>query len=173
VETAGSPGEFTAPLRASLRELDSTLRIYEVRTLEQYAAESLWKVRWQASLLGAFGALAMVLASVGLYGVVAYTVAQRTREIGVRMAMGAQRADVLWMVLGRGLRLTSIGIAGGLLLSAMTMGALRSLLYGVSPFDPVAFGAASLGWTATAMLASYFPARRATRVDPVVALRWE
>ncbi len=173
VETSSEPGAFTPGLRAIMRDLDPNLRVYEVRTLEQYAEDSLWKVRWQASLLGAFGLLALVLASVGLYGVVAYTVAQRTREIGVRMAMGAQRADVLWMVLGRGLRLTALGIAIGLVLSAASTRMLRSLLYGMSPLDPVAFAAAALGWTAVAMLASYLPARRATRVDPTAALRWE
>ena len=173
VETSDAPAQFMAPLRSVLRGLDSNLRVYEIETLEQYAAGSLWKVRWQASLLAVFGGLAMVLAAVGLYGVVAYSVAQRTREIGVRMALGAQRADVLWMVLARGLAVTAIGIAIGLTLSAWAMQALSRLLYGMSPLDPVAFSLASLGWMATAMLASYVPARRAMRVDPVVALRWE
>ncbi len=172
-ETAGDPAAFTQELRGLMRGLDPNLRIYEVRTLEEYAEESLWKVRWQASLLGAFGLLALALAAVGLYGVVAYSVAQRTHEIGVRIAMGAQRADVLWMVLGRGLRLTASGIAIGVLLSALSTGMLRSLLYGLSPLDPVAYASAALGWTAVAMLASYLPARRAMRVDPVAALRWE
>jgi putative ABC transport system permease protein len=172
-ETAAEPGAFTAPLRETLRSLDPTLRVYEIRTLEQYASESLWKVRWQATLLGSFGLLGMVLAAVGLYGVIAYTVAQRTQEIGVRMALGAQRSDVLWMVLARGLRLTSIGIAIGLALSASFTPMLRSFLYGLSPFDPVTFAGVALGWTGIAMLASYSPARRATLVDPVTALRWE
>ncbi|MGB9457586.1 MAG: ABC transporter permease [Bryobacteraceae bacterium] len=173
VETSGSPGEFTAPLRGLLRRTDSNLRVYEIQTLEEFASQSLWKVRWQASLLAVFGGLAMLLAAVGLYGVVAYSVAQRTREIGVRIAMGAQRADVLWMVLARGLGLTAAGIGLGLALSAAVMRLLAMLLYGLSPLDPVAFAVASLGWMATAMLASYVPARRAMRVDPVVALRWE
>ncbi len=173
VQTSGPPGEFTAPLRTILRRVDSNLRVYEIQTLEQDAYESLWKVRWQASLLAAFGGLAMLLAAVGLYGVVAYTVAQRTREIGVRMAMGAQAADVLWMVLARGLALTAVGIAAGLALSAGLMRMLSALLYGVSPLDPLSFALASLGWLAVAMLASYLPARRAMQVDPVVALRWD
>ncbi len=173
VETSGDPAQFTAPLRATLHGLDSNLRVYEIQTLEQYASESLWKVRWQASLLAVFGGLAMLLAAVGLYGVVAYSVAQRTREIGVRIAMGAQQADVLWMVLARGLGLTAVGIGVGVALSAGVTRLLATLLYGMSPLDPVAFAVASLGWTATAMLASYVPARRAMRVDPVVALRWE
>jgi ABC-type antimicrobial peptide transport system permease subunit len=117
--------------------------------------------------------LAILLAAVGLYGVVAYTVAQRTREIGVRMAMGAQKADVLWMVLGRGLRLTAIGVGIGLVLSALVTRFLGAFLYGLSPLDALSFAAAALFWIATAMIASYLPARRAARVDPVVALRWE
>jgi len=173
VETSGAPAEFTAPLRALLHRLDSDLRVYEIETLEQYASQSLWKVRWQATLLAVFGGLAMLLAAVGLYGVVAYSVAQRTREIGVRLAMGAQRTDVLWMVLARGLGLTAVGIGAGLVLSAGVTRLLATLLYGISPLDPVAFGVASLGWMAVAMLASYVPARRAMKVDPVVALRWE
>jgi len=173
VETSGSPADFTAPLRGLLHGIDPNLRVYEVRTLEQYASESLWKVRWQASLLAVFGGLAMLLAAVGLYGVVAYSVAQRTQEIGVRIAMGAQRTDVMWMVLGRGLGLTAAGIGVGLALSAGVTRLLAALLYGMSPLDPVAFAVASLGWMATAMLASYVPARRAMKVDPVVALRWE
>jgi len=173
VEASGSPVEYVAPLRALLHRLDPNLRVYGIQTLEQSASDSLWKVRWQASLLAVFGGLAMLLAAVGLYGVVAYSVAQRTREIGVRLAMGAQRADVLWMVLARGLGLTAAGIAVGLALSAGGMRLLAAALYGVSPLDPVAFSAASLAWMAVAMLASYIPARRAMRVDPVVALRWE
>ena len=173
VHTAGDPSEFTGPLRSVLRELDPHLRIYEMSTLEEMTAQSLWQLRWQASLLGGIGMLAILLAAVGLYGVVAYTVAQRTREIGVRMAMGAQKSDVLWMVLGRGLRLTAIGVAIGLALSAMVTRFLGSVLYGLSPLDGVSFAAASLFWIGTAMIASYIPARRAARVDPVVALRWE
>jgi macrolide transport system ATP-binding/permease protein len=173
VETSGNPGDFTTPLRGILHELDPSLRVYEIETLEQYAAESLWKTRWQASLLAVFGFLAMALAAVGLYGVVAYSVAQRTREIGVRLAMGAQRGDVMWMVLGRGLGLTAAGIALGVVLSAMATRLIGRLLLGLSPLDPVSFGAASLAWLGIAMLATYVPARRAMRVDPVVALRWE
>ena len=173
VHTGGSPEKFTAPMRAALAGLDPNLRVYEIETLEEYASGSLWRVRWQAALLAVFGGLAMVLAAVGLYGLVAYTVAQQTRELGIRMAIGAQRGDVLWMVLGRGLGLTAVGIAIGLLLSAAATRLLGGLLYGMSPPDPVSFAAASLAWMAVAMLASYVPARRAMKVDPVVALRWE
>jgi ABC-type antimicrobial peptide transport system permease subunit len=133
----------------------------------------LWKTRWQTSLLAVFGFLAMALAAVGLYGVVAYSVAQRTREIGVRLAMGAQRGDVMWMVLGRGLGLTAAGIGLGIVLSAMATRLIARLLLGLSPLDPVSFGAASLAWLGIAMLATYVSARRAMRVDTMVALRWE
>ncbi len=173
VHTRSNPVKFTAPLRQALTGLDPNLRVYEIQTLEEYASGSLWQVRWQAVLLAVFGGLAMALAAVGLYGVVAYTVAQQTRELGIRTAIGAQRNDLLWMVLGRGLTLTAVGIAVGLLLSAAATRLLGKLLYGMSPLDPVSFAAASLAWTAVAMLASYVPARRAMKVDPVVALRWE
>lgn len=119
------------------------------------------------------GLLAIVLAAIGLYGVVAYAVSQRTREIGVRVAMGATPGDVEWLVLGHGLRITTAGIAAGLLLSAATVHWLRSYLYGLSPFDPIAFVGASLAWVIIAMLASWYPARRATRVDPLTALKYE
>ena len=136
-------------------------------------ALSLWRVRWQATLLGAFGLLAIALSVVGLYGVVAYTVAQRTHEIGVRMALGAEKLDIQWMVLARGLRLTAAGIALGLILSGAATRFLRSFLYGVNPLDPVAFTGAALAWVVIAMLASYLPARRAARVDPAISLRYE
>jgi predicted permease len=172
VHTTGNP-DFAAPLRTMLHSMDSNLRVYDIETLEEFATESLWRVRWQAALLAVFGGLGMLLAAVGLYGVVAYAVAQRTREIGVRLAMGAQKADVMWMVLGRGLALTAIGISFGLLLGAGVSRMMGGLLYGLSPLDPASFALASLAWMLTAMLASYIPARRAMRVDPVVALRWE
>ena len=173
VQTTGNPNDFSAPLRTMLHGMDSNLRVYDIETLEDFATESLWRVRWQAALLAVFGGLGMLLAAVGLYGVVAYAVAQRTREIGVRLAIGAQKADVMWMVLGRGLGLTAIGIGVGLLLGGAVSRTMGGLLYGLSPLDPVSFVLASLAWMLTAMLASYVPARRAMRVDPVVALRWE
>ena len=173
VQTSGNPNDLSAPLRAMLHGMDPNLRVYDIETLEDFATESLWKVRWQAALLAVFGGLGMLLAAVGLYGVVAYAVAQRTREIGVRLAIGAQKGDVMWIVLSHGLALTAIGIGFGLLLSAGLTRMLGGLLYGLSPLDPASFAVASLAWTLTAMLASYVPARRAMKVDPVVALRWE
>ena len=173
IRTAGDPRQFVKPLLALVRRSGGDLRIYDSGTLENAVARSLWQVKWQASLLGALGLLAIVLAAIGVYGVVACSVSQRTREIGVRMALGALPLDVQWMVLAHGLRLTAIGIALGLLLSAATVRLLRGFLYGLSPFDPVAFAAASLAWIAIAMLASWYPARRATRVDPMTALNFD
>jgi predicted permease len=173
VRTSGDPHGVAEPLMKLARAGGPTLRTYEVRTLDESIALSLWRVRWQAGLLGAFGLLAIVLAVIGLYGVVAYTVAQRTHEIGVRMALGAQRIDVHWMVLRRGLRLTATGIAVGLILSACVTRLLRGFLYGVNPLDPVAFAGAALIWFLIALLASHIPARRAARVDPAISLRCE
>src|ERR1019366_5815326 len=112
-------------------------------------------------------------ATSGLYGVVVYAVSQRTREIGVRMALGARPGDVLWMVLARGLRITGIGVIAGLVLSAVTVRLMRAYLYGLSPFDPIAFLAARLASVAIAMLAIWYPSRRATRIDPITALQYE
>src|SRR6185369_10768795 len=119
--TAGNPYLWAKPLAAALERAGPSLRIHDTESLEGAIWLSLRELRWQASLLGSMGALAIVLASVGLYGVVAYPVSQRTREIGVRMAMGATPGDVQCMVLGHGLRITALGIAGGLVLSAVTM----------------------------------------------------
>ena len=173
VRSPGDPHALIAPLIRLARTGGPNLRVYEVRTMDEQVELSLWRVRWQAGLLGIFGLLAIALSVVGLYGVVAYSVAQRTHEIGLRMALGAQTGDVQWMVLAHGLRLTTIGIAGGLALSAAATRFLQGLLYGISPLDPVAFTAASLGWILIAMLASYIPALRAARVDPMVVLRYE
>jgi macrolide transport system ATP-binding/permease protein len=173
IRTAGEPRQWTQPLVDLVRRNGGDLRIYDSGTLGDAVTRSLWEAKWQASLLAALGLLAIVLAAIGVYGVVACSVSQRTREIGVRMALGALPLDVQWMVLAHGLRLTAIGIAAGLLLSAATVRLLRGFLYGLSPFDPVAFAAASLAWIAIAMLASWYPARRATRVDPMTALNYD
>ena len=173
VHTTGDPGSLAEPLIRMARAEGPNLRIYEMRTMDDLVTLSLWQVRWQAAMLGVLGLLAIVLSVLGLYGVVAYTVAQRTHEIGVRMALGAQKADVEWMVLARGLRLAGIGVAAGLVLSAVGTRFLRAFLHGVDPFDPVAFAGAALAWMVIAMLASYVPALRAARVDPAVCLRYE
>ena len=173
VHTAGDPSGIAEGLIRMARAEGTNLRIYELRTMDDVIMLSLWQVRWQAGMLASLGLLAILLSVIGLYGVVAYTVAQRTHEIGVRMALGAQKNDVQWMVLARGLRLAAAGIAVGLVLSAASTRSLRAFLHGVDPFDPAAFLGAALLWILIAMLASYIPARRAARVDPMVSLRYE
>ncbi len=173
LQTTGDPHAVSESLIRLARTGGPNLRTYELRTFDDLVTLSLWRVRWQASLLGAFGLLAIALSVIGLYGVVAYTVAQRTREIGVRMALGAQKRDVQWMVLAHGLRLTATGILAGVTTAIATMRLLRSFLYGVSPLDPMAFVGPALAWLMIAMLASYIPAQRAARVDPAISLRYE
>jgi hypothetical protein len=173
IRTVGDPYDWTRPLMRVVEGGGPNLRIYKIESLADADAISYWSVKWQAALVSGLGILAILLAAIGLYGVVAYAVSQRTREIGVRMALGASPGDVQWMVLGRGLRITAVGVALGLALSVAAVRLLRGYLYGLSPFDPVAFGGACLAWIAIALLASWVPARRATRVDPLAALKWE
>ncbi len=173
LQTEGKPLLWSNPLTQLAAGAGPKLRIYEVSTLEDADALSYWELRWRAALVAGIGALAILLAAIGLYGVVAYAVSQRTREIGVRMALGAAPGDVQWMVLSHGLRITAAGVVLGLALSAATVRLLRGYLYGLSPCDPIAFAAACLAWLAIAMLASWIPSRRATRVDPLIALKWD
>jgi predicted permease len=150
--------------------------IYDVRTMQQIASESMSSQRFPMILLGAFAVLALLLASVGIYGVISYSMTQRVHEIGIRMALGAEKRHVFRMVIGRGLRLALIGIASGTvaaLILTRILSSFSQLLYGVSASDPLTFFAVSLALTAVAILACYIPARRAMRVDPMVALRHE
>jgi predicted permease len=169
-----APGLFTS-IREAVQQINSENSVYGPQTLEEIISSSIAAQRFSMELLGAFAVLALVLASVGIYGVVSYLVGQRTHEIGVRIALGAQRGDVMRLVLGQGARMTLVGVGAGL---AVALGLTKfltnySLLFKVSATDPLAFGAAALVLTIVALAACYIPARRATRVDPMVALRYE
>ena len=150
--------------------------VYDVRTMHEIASASMASQRFPMILLGAFAGLALLLASVGIYGVISYSVTQRVHEMGIRMALGAQKGDIFQMVIGQGLRLAlaglALGIAAALILTPV-LSSFAHLLYRVSTSDPLTFAAVSLVLTGVAVLACYIPARRATRVDPMVALRYE
>jgi putative ABC transport system permease protein len=139
--------------------------------MDHIVAEAVARQRFSMLLLGIFAALALVLAAMGIYGVMSYSVAQRTHEIGIRMALGARRADVLKMTVNQGLKLVSIGMMLGLAAAFLLTRVLASLLYGISATDPITFVGISLVLLAAAILASYLPALRATKVDPIIALR--
>jgi putative ABC transport system permease protein len=173
VRTAGAPEAITSALRKTLTDMDPEAPLYEPRTLEELLALDIGRARFQAILLAIFAAVALLLTAVGLYGVMAYTVAQRTHEIGVRMALGASRNDVLAMMLRRGVVLTVAGIAAGIAGALALAKVIESLLYQIPPRDPFTYVTVSVGLGCVALLASYIPALRATRVDPMVALRYE
>jgi predicted permease len=171
--TTGKPAAVMDGLRRAIHETDPTLLLRSMRTMEDVVDTSLRQERIIANLGGFFSVTALALACLGLYGVLSFTVAQRTREIGVRVALGAQRLDVFSLVVGKGLKLAVIGSAIGLLGALAVIRLVSRLLYGVSPMDPATFAGMSLLLVAVAMLASWIPARRAARVDPMEALRYE
>ncbi len=173
VRAHGIPSALAGALREQIRAIDSALPVAYVLPMTEVIGSSIAQPRFRTTLLSLFGAAALLLAAIGIYGVLAYTVAQQTREIGIRMALGANPSRVLRLVLGRGLRLAGIGTAIGVFAALMLTQLLKSLLFGVSATDPVTFGAVAGLLLAVALLACYVPARRAMRVDPMVALRYE
>jgi len=170
---ADDDAAILGPLRGIIRELDPRMALVGLETLGEHMQLPLFPARAAGALLGMFGVLALALAVVGLYGVIAYSVSQRAREIGVRMALGARAADVVKLVLAQGLRLTFIGLGIGFAGALVVSRVLSSVLYGISATDPLSFGIVALLLTVVALLASYVPARWATRVDPIRALRSE
>jgi putative ABC transport system permease protein len=173
VRTTGNPETALATVRSAVQSLDSNLAITNVQTIHEILNLGLWAPRMAAALLTLFGGLALILAAVGVYGVLSYSVNQQRHEIGVRMALGAQGSDVLRLVVGQGLRLAVAGLALGLVLAALFTRLLASLLFGVSATDPWTFASVAAVLLLVALIACYVPARRATSVDPLVALRYE
>ncbi|HXJ05624.1 MAG TPA: ABC transporter permease [Candidatus Acidoferrum sp.] len=173
VRTVNDPLTLASAARNELQQLDPEQPMAAVATMDQLLAGSLSRSRFTMLVLGVFAALALVLASVGIYGVIAYSVTQRTQELGIRIALGASRRDVLRLVLGQGTRLTLFGIGLGIIAALIVTRLMATLLYGISASDPVTFTAVAFLLAVVAMAACFIPARRATRVDPIVALRYE
>lgn len=173
VRTEGNPLAFSRQIEAAVSSADPNLPIGHVRSMEQVLSISLALQHGAMTLMSVFAGLALLLAAVGIYGVLSYWVSQRTREIGIRMALGAQKNDVLRSVVRQGLTLAAIGIAVGLTAALLLARLIQSLLYGVKPDDPVTFAAVAVTLAVVAVLACYLPARRATKIDPIEALRYE
>ena len=173
VRSSASAEKSTSALRSAVWSLDNQLPLAHVRTMDQLLYESVSSSRFRAMLFGVFAALALVLAVIGIYGVMAYSVSQRTNEIGIRMALGAQRGEVMRLVLGQGTKLTLIGVVLGIAAAVGLTRLMSSLLFGVSARDPLTFAGVAVLLTLVALAACYVPARRAMRVDPMVALRYE
>ncbi|MBY0496495.1 MAG: ABC transporter permease [Cyanobacteria bacterium] len=175
-KASGDPAPMVAEIRNAIRGIDASLPVYDARTLNEHMQVAVFAQRMAADLLGAMGVLALVLAAIGLYGVMAYAVSQRTQELGIRLALGASPGSLLNMIVGQGMKLTTIGVVIGLALSLGafgSIGAVRTLLPGISPLDPVTFIAVPIVLGLIAFLASWIPGRRAGKVDPLVALRYE
>jgi hypothetical protein len=173
LRTTGDPAALIPSVRESIVAIDPNIGIDAMVPMEQLEASSRSRQRFYAVMLGVFAAVSAILAAIGVYGVLAYAVAQSTKEIGVRMALGARAGQVLAMIMRRGLTLTAAGVALGLIAAAAGSRAIESMLFGITPLDPVTFTAVAVGFALIAALASYFPARHATQVDPAITLRDE
>ena len=173
VRTAGDPLALATGVRAAVGALDPDQPVYSVEPLVTMLERSYFSNTMAMSLMSAFAGMALALAMIGLAGLMAYTISQRTREVGVRMALGAQRGDVLRLMLGQGMRLVLIGVTIGLVMALGAAQFMRGLLFGVGPADPATFATAAGALCGVGLLACWIPARRATKVDPMVALRYE
>lgn len=173
VRTATSAAPVAKEIYSAVRALDPDLPVVEMRTQEEQIDSSLSTERLFGKLAGLFGALGLALACVGLYGITAYNVSRRTGEIGIRMALGAKRSGILWLVLKQSFSLVLVGLVAGCVLALATTRLIASVLYGVAPTNPVTLGMGMLLLFLVAILAAWIPARRATKVDPMVALRYE
>lgn len=173
VRAASDPLKFAAAVRSAIDSIDRTVPLFNVATLDEQIHEQTAPMRFETTLLGVFGALAMLLATIGIYGITRYSVAQRSHEIGVRMALGAKRVDVLTLVLGQVLQLTLTGVGTGLLGALLLTRLLSSLLYEVKSTDLITYLTVSVTLTAVALIACHLPARQPTKVDPMEVLRHE
>jgi predicted permease len=176
VKAEGDPAPMVAEVRNVIRSLDPALPIYDARTLNEHMQVAVFAQRLAANLLGAMGVLALLLAAIGLYGVMAYAVSQRTQEMGIRLALGASPGSLLGMIVRQGMKLTTAGLVIGLAVALGafgSIGAVRSILPGISPLDPITFIAVPVLLALIALLATWIPGRRAGKVDPLVALRYE
>jgi putative ABC transport system permease protein len=171
--TTGDPASLTAALRQAVGEMDKDQPLYDVRTMDSLVARSVARQRFSMTLIGVFALLAVLLAAVGIFSVMSSLVAQRTHEIGIRMALGAQTSDILSMVVRHGMTLTLVGVVLGLAASFALMRLMSSLLYEVSANDPTIYGGIAAMLVAVAFVACYVPARRAAKVSPLIALRYE
>jgi putative ABC transport system permease protein len=173
VRTINDPHSVITAVTKEVSSLDKDLPLFAVKTLDEYLAASVAAPRFSTTLLSIFAAVALVLTIVGLYGAMSYSVAQRTNEIGIRMALGAQARDVLSLIVGQGFKLVLLGLAVGLVGAFALMRVVSSLLFGVTTKDPLTFATVAGLLAVVALLACYIPARRATKVDPMIALRYE
>jgi putative ABC transport system permease protein len=173
VRTASDPESFAEPLRRLVSEIDPQMALADVRPLVEVISATVETPRVTTALFGVFALSALALAAIGLYGVLSYSVGSRVREIGIRMALGARRGDVLRSTVGQGMLLLGLGVAVGLAVAFLLTRLLASILFGVSPTDPWLFLAAFAVLAVVAILACYLPARRAAQVDPIVVLRYE
>jgi macrolide transport system ATP-binding/permease protein len=173
VRTAGNPAGVMQAVTRQVQSLNTNMPLTNANTIQELIAQGLWAPRAAAALFGIFGVLGMMLASIGIYGVMAYSVTQRTNEIGLRMALGARPADVLRLVVGQGMRVTVLGILVGVACALVITRSLGNLLFGIATYDPLAFGTASAAVAVVALIAAWLPAQRAARIDPLAALRME
>ncbi|HYL92370.1 MAG TPA: FtsX-like permease family protein, partial [Alphaproteobacteria bacterium] len=173
VKTSQSPAAVLGPVRNTIHDLDKTMALFDVRTMEEVVSDSMRLTNIQMYLFGSFAGLAVFLAAIGMYSVLAYLVTQRTREIGIRVALGAQRRNVLRLVVGHGAKLVLVGVILGVLAAWGVTRIIAGLLYGVSATDPLTFAGVVVVLTVVALVACLVPASRAMSVDPMVALRHE
>jgi putative ABC transport system permease protein len=171
IKTRGEPSALIEPARAILRVLDPDVPMFSVRSMPQIVSTAMAQPRLYTVLIVCFAATAMLLAAIGLYGVLAYAVGQRTREIGIRLALGARRAEVIRMVMSQAGKLVIAGVAFGLIAAMLASRLLRAQLFEIAPTDRITYAAVAVGLVAVSLLASWLPARRASRIDPMTALR--